>query len=41
LISFLTIGDAWLMHHSLTQRLDGVDPNFLWLNLVLLLVVSC
>jgi uncharacterized membrane protein len=40
LVSFLTIGGIWIAHHGLTDRLDGVDPIFLRLNLLLLLVVS-
>ena len=38
-ISFLTIGAAWLGHHALTNRMDRVDPIFLRLNLLFLLVV--
>ena len=40
LISFLTIGAAWVGHHSFTDRLDRVDPILLRLNLLFLLVVS-
>jgi uncharacterized membrane protein len=40
LISFLTIGAAWIAHHSFTDRLDPVDPVLLRLNLVFLLFVS-
>jgi uncharacterized membrane protein len=40
LISFLTVGAAWLAHHGLTDRLDRVDPIFLRLNLLFLLAVS-
>jgi uncharacterized membrane protein len=40
LVSFLTIGAAWLGHHALTSRLKGVDPLFLRLNLLFLLAVS-
>ena len=39
LISFLTIGGAWLLHTALTDQLTRTDPVFLRLNLVLLLVV--
>ena len=39
LISFLTIGAAWLAHSSLTDRLARVDPIFQRLNLLVLLVV--
>ena len=40
LVSFLTIGAAWIGHHALTDRMNGVDPLFLRLNLLFLLVVS-
>ena len=39
LVSFLTIGAAWLAHTSLTDRLARVDPIFQRLNLLVLLVV--
>ncbi len=39
-VSFLTIGAAWIGHHALTDRIKGVDPLFLRLNLLFLLVVS-
>jgi uncharacterized membrane protein len=39
-VSFLTIGAAWIGHHALTDRLKGVDPLFLRLNLLFLLAVS-
>ena len=39
LISFLTIGTAWLGHAGLTDRLARTDRIFLRLNLLLLLVV--
>ena len=38
-VSFLTIGAAWLAHTTLTDRLARTDPLFLRLNLLLLLVV--
>ena len=38
-ISFLTIGSAWLGHSGLTDRLARTDPVFLRINLLLLLVV--
>jgi len=38
-VSFLTIGVAWIGHTALTDELDHVDPVFLRLNLLLLLVV--
>jgi uncharacterized membrane protein len=40
LISFLTIGAAWLGHVALTDRLKRVDPIFLRLNLLLLMMVT-
>ena len=38
-VSFLTIGGAWLGHTALTDRLDRADPILLRLNLLLLLFV--
>jgi uncharacterized membrane protein len=40
LVSFLTIGAAWLGHSALTDRLERTDPLFLRLNLLVLLVVA-
>jgi uncharacterized membrane protein len=40
IISFLTIGTAWLAHTGLTDRLAQVDRIFLRLNLLLLLPVA-
>jgi uncharacterized membrane protein len=40
LVSFLTIGGAWLGHTALTERLTRTDLIFLQINLVLLLVVA-
>jgi uncharacterized membrane protein len=40
LISFLTIGAAWLAHSSLTDRLTRADSLLLRINLLLLLVVA-
>jgi uncharacterized membrane protein len=40
LVSFFTIGAAWIAHHGLTDELDGVDPIFLRLNLLFLLAVA-
>jgi uncharacterized membrane protein len=40
IISFMTIGAAWLAHTGLTNRLAQVDPVFLRLNLLLLLPVA-
>ena len=39
IISFLTIGAAWLAHTALTDRLVQADPLLLRLNLLLLLAV--
>ena len=39
IISFLTIGGAWLQHTALTDQLTRTDPLFLRLNLLVLLVV--
>ena len=39
-VSFLTIGAAWLGHTQLTDRLARADPLLLRINLVLLLVVA-
>ncbi len=39
-VSFLTIGAAWLVHTALTGRLARTDPIFLELNLLVLLVVA-
>ena len=40
IVSFLTIGAAWLGHIALTDRLERTDSIFLRLNLLLLLVVT-
>jgi len=40
LVSFLTIGAAWIAHHGLTDELDRVDPVFLRLNLLFLLAIA-
>ena len=39
-VSFLTIGAAWLAHTALTDRLTQADSIFLRLNLLFLLVVA-
>ena len=39
-VSFLTVGAAWLAHVGLADRLGRVDGGLLRLNLLLLLVVS-
>jgi uncharacterized membrane protein len=38
-VSFLTIGGAWLLHTALTDQLGRADQLFLRLNLLVLLVV--
>ena len=38
-ISFMTIGTAWLVHTAMTDQLAEVDPIFLRLNLLVLIVV--
>jgi uncharacterized membrane protein len=38
-VSFLTIGAAWLAHTGITDRLSGADSLLLRINLLLLLVV--
>ncbi|HTL87505.1 MAG TPA: TMEM175 family protein [Acidimicrobiia bacterium] len=40
LVSFLTIGAAWLSHTALTNRLTRADSLLLRLNLLLLLVIA-
>ena len=40
LVSFLTIGAAWVGHTALTDRLARTDPLLLRINLLLLLVVA-
>jgi len=40
LVSFLTIGGAWLGHMALTDQLSRVDAIFLRLNLLLLLTIA-
>ena len=39
LVSFLTIGSAWVAHNALTDDLDHVDRIFLRLNLLFLMFV--
>jgi uncharacterized membrane protein len=39
-VSFLTIGSAWIDHNALTDRLDRVDTVLLRLNLLFLLLVA-
>ena len=40
LVSFLTIGSAWIAHNALTDDLDQVDRIFLRLNLLFLMFVA-
>jgi len=40
LVSFLTIGAAWMAHTGLTDRLTRSDPVLLQINLLVLLVVA-
>jgi uncharacterized membrane protein len=40
LVSFATIGAAWLAHSTITHYLHGVDAVFLRVNLLLLLLIS-
>ena len=39
-VSFLTIGAAWMAHTALTDRLTRSDPVLLQINLLVLLVVA-
>jgi uncharacterized membrane protein len=39
-VSFLTIGSAWIDHNALTDRLERVDTVLLRLNLLFLLLVA-
>jgi uncharacterized membrane protein len=39
-VSFTTIGATWLSHTVVTEYLEQIDPVFVRLNLLLLLVVS-
>ncbi len=39
-VSFLTIGAAWLAHSQMTERLARADPLLLRINLLLLLMVA-
>lgn len=40
LVSFFTIGGAWIAHHGLTDELDRIDQIFLRLNLLFLLAIA-
>jgi uncharacterized membrane protein len=40
LVTFATIGVAWLMHTAITEYLHGADTTLVRLNLLLLLLVS-
>ena len=39
-VSFLTIGAAWIAHSALTERLTRSDPIFLRINLLVLMGVT-
>ena len=39
-VSFMTIGAAWIAHHALTERLERADPVLLRLNLLFLLLIG-
>jgi uncharacterized membrane protein len=39
-VSFATIGAAWLSHSAITEYVEKIDPVFVRLNLLLLMVVS-
>lgn len=41
LVSFLVIGSVWMSHHRFFGALRGVSPRLMWMNLWLLLFVSC
>ncbi len=40
IISFLIIGNWWIVHHRLFQHIDRADRTLLWLNLVFLLFIT-
>ncbi|HEU5205223.1 MAG TPA: TMEM175 family protein [Candidatus Limnocylindrales bacterium] len=40
LVSFATIGAVWVAHSVITEHVEGADPVFLRLNLLLLFFVS-
>jgi uncharacterized membrane protein len=39
-ISFLVIGQFWVAHHRLFEKVRGVDTGLLWANLLFLLTIS-
>jgi uncharacterized membrane protein len=39
-VSFLVIGQFWIAHHSMFERIRRYDHGLLWLNLVFLLTIS-
>jgi uncharacterized membrane protein len=39
-VSFLTIGSAWISHSGLTDRLERIDPIFLRINLLILFTIA-
>jgi uncharacterized membrane protein len=40
LISFVVLSLLWVGHHRLTHRVRHVDPGFVWLNLVFILLTT-
>jgi len=40
LISFLVCTNLWQYHHLIYQHVDRINPKIIWLNIVLMLVVS-
>jgi uncharacterized membrane protein len=40
LVSFLVIGQFWIAHHTMFERIDKRDHALLWLNLLFLLTIS-
>ncbi|WP_129115696.1 TMEM175 family protein [Halegenticoccus tardaugens] len=39
-VSFLIIGNYWIIHHRVFQRIDRYDWKLLWLNVVYLLFIA-
>ncbi|GKZ13910.1 hypothetical protein HAL_17910 [Haladaptatus sp. T7] len=39
-ISFLVIGNYWIVHHSIFEDVDSYDRRFLWLNVVYLMFIA-
>ena len=40
IVSFLVVGQFWIAHHRMFDRLQRYDTGLLWLNLLSLLTVS-